>query len=105
MQTFPVKLPLGSQPQDTSRKLVRPDLVIAIELERQPGFIKGCFQDSELLWIKRSVAQSRKGPSPGPSPGLSPAPSALPRVPSPVPSPRMFPQEREELESKDYSNI
>lgn len=59
MQTFPVKLPLGSQPQDTSRKLVRPDFVIAIELERQPGFIKGCFQDSELLWIKRSVAQSR----------------------------------------------
>ena len=103
MQTFPVKLPLGSQPQDTSRKLVRPDFVIAIELERQPGFIKGCFQDSELLWIKRSVAQSRT--SPGPSPGLSPAPSALPRVPSPVPSPRMFPQEREELESKDYSNI
>src|SRR5437899_6875478 len=58
MQTLRVKLAFRGEPQDTSRKLVRPDFVVAVELEGQPGFVKGRFQHHERLRTKRSVAKS-----------------------------------------------
>ncbi len=91
MQTLRVKLAFRGEPQDTSRKLVRPDFVVAVELEGQPGFVKGRFQHHERLRTKRSVAKSAAksgGKSSAKSSARSSAKST--HVPSP---------EREKLES------
>src|SRR5689334_13366701 len=57
LQLFRVKLSLGGQPQNAARKLVRPNLVVTVELERQPRLVKRCFQHRKRLWTERSTSK------------------------------------------------
>ena len=62
MQALGIEFAFVRKPHDASRKLVRPYFIVAIVLERQPGFVKRGLQHRERLRTEGSVSKSRAKP-------------------------------------------